>query len=593
MSITITAADGFGATKDLKVVIIPTQPKAFAAKEATLFMVTPETLPAEISDKLYDNLAITPDTMKVSNWNVDMASSDEEVIQAYDEDDNGRPRFNLLKRGIATMTATITVLDNQNIMIVNDPTAASTLTIYTKVLETTFNVEIHDGLSEFTFDNVRATVGEAIEVTLTPQPANVDYEADKISVTVTPSVNMPEGWTFATVAAKEGDNTGLKWIITPKSVGNGIITVNYTKDDAPTQMGSNAINVDQQLTVKDGWQWISLYQGNITGKDTMQIVFGQKLGEIRSADAVVYNDAKYGYFGALSQLDTLKTYKLRMKDLGEATAYTILDSNDISSYFENNNNTEMTGGPKGALSIKTIKGWNWIGNPYQYYQQLSDIFGNTQFTEGDQIKGKTSFATYTNGAWAGELKYLTPGEGYLFYVANDGKIDFTREFDLKQQTAAPAAPAMRAQAQSPWTIDDSRFADNMSMIAHVGGLTDASRLTLYAFVGNECRGRGIAVGDRQFITIHGERGERITFRVYDEVTDKYYEIEGSRAFAVVSGTMEAPVSLYAGDVTAIDSITADGEGIANAPVYNLKGQRVANVQTKKGIYVQGGKKVVR
>ena len=146
----------------------------------------------------------------------------------------------------------------------------------------------------------------------------------------------------------------------------------------------------------------------------------------------------------------------------------------------------------------------------------------------------------------------------------------------------------RAQQQSPWTIDDSRFADNMSMIAHVGGLADDTRLTLYAFVGNECRGRGVAVGDRQFITIHGEQGERITFRAYDETTGQYYDIQGSRAFAVVSGTMEAPVALYAGEVTSIDAI--GNTDVRNSAIYDLQGRRVN--APKKGIYVQGGKKVV-
>jgi hypothetical protein len=500
--------------------------------------------------------------------------------------------FNLLNSGEATMTVTLSVLDNLNI-VVNEATPGSlypTVTINRKELSTKFKVEIHNGLSEFTLDNVRTTVGESIEVTLTPQPEGVEYEAGKISVTVTPTANMPQGWTFATVTAKDGDNTGLKWIVTPKSVGNGIITVSYTKEEGPVVMGSNAINVDQKLTVKDGWQWISLYQGRVADKDTMQVMFGQKLGEIRSADAVVYNDAKYGYFGALSQLEPLKTYKLRMKDLGDATSYTIVESTDVSSYFQNNDNKEMTGGPKGALSIVTQKGWNWIGNPYQYYQNIADIFGNTVFTEGDIIKGKTAFATYTNGQWTGELQYLAPGEGYLFFVANAGQIDFVREFDLKQATAAPAAPAMnRAQEQSPWSIDDSRFADNMSMIAHVGGLSDASRLTLYAFVGNECRGRGIAVGDRQFITIHGDRGERITFCVHDEVTGQYYQINGSRAFAVVSGTMEAPVALYAGEATSIEAV--ENMAALDGNIYDLQGRRVET--PRKGIYVQGGKKLIK
>ena len=593
-NIALRPNDGFRNNNPqlVKVIIIPTQPKEIVAKETTIFMVTPDVLPQDISAQLYGNLALTPDTMKVSDYTFDMTSDNESVVAELGEDGKGQPMFSLLGSGQVTMTVTLSVLDNLNIKV-NEPDPTSeypTVTIFRKELSTKFNVQINDGLSEFTFDPIRTTVGESIEITLTPQPANVEYEPGNITVTITPSTNMPQGWTFASVTAKEGDKTGLKWIITPKSVGNGTITVNYLKNQVPTAMGNSTINVDQQFTLKDGWQWISLFQGHIADKDTMLIMFGQKLGEIRSENAVVYNDAKYGYFGALSSLEPLKTYKLRMKDLGNPTAYTLDEAEPISSYFLNNDNVEMTGGPKAPLSIVTQKGWNWIGNPYQYNQYLTDIFGNTVFTEGDIIKGKTSFATFTNGQWAGELQSLTPGEGYLFYVANAGQIDFVREFDLKQQTAAAGAPALnRAQQASPWTIDDSPFADNMSMIAHVGGLADASRLTLYAFVGNECRGRGVAVGDRQFITIHGERGERITFCVYDEVSDQYYQINGSRAFAVVSGTMEAPVALYAGEATSIEAV--ENMAALDGNIYDLQGRRV--VTPRKGIYVQGGKKLIK
>ena len=583
--------DGFrsGNPELVTVVIIPTQPKAIGAKEATLFMVTPDNPPVDISTELYGNLTITPETMKISDYPVIMNSNNIEVIEEYGEDNQGRTLFRLKKSGEATMTANLTVLDNLKAQVNESMTAAPTVIIPTTQLETSFKVEIHDGLSEFTLDNISTTAGGTVEITLTPQPAGVEYDPEKISLTVTPAVDMPKGWTFADVAPVEGDKTGLRWTITTKSVGDATITVNYVKNDAPTQMGQGMLNVAQLLTVKDGWQWISICQGGMDDKDAIEMVFGQNLKEIRSSEALIYNDVKYGYFGQLNQIETLKTYKLCMKDLGDACGYWIVDSNPVSKYFANNNNMSPTGGSTGALSIQTRKGWNWIGNPYQYTQKLTDIFGNTIFSEGDIIKGKTAFATYTNGSWAGELQALTPGEGYLFYVANAGQIDFVREFSLSQQSAA-AAPAMnRAQQQSPWTIDDSRFADNMSMIAHVGGLADDTRLTLYAFVGNECRGRGVAVGDRQFITIHGEQGERITFRAYDETTGQYYDIQGSRAFAVVSGTMEAPVALYAGEVTSIDAI--GNTDIRSSAIYDLQGRRVN--APKKGIYVQGGKKVVR
>ena len=142
---------------------------------------------------------------------------------------------------------------------------------------------------------------------------------------------------------------------------------------------------------------------------------------------------------------------------------------------------------------------------------------------------------------------------------------------------------------APWAVAPSRFSDNMAMIAYVGGLADASQVTLYAFANGECRGRSVVVGDRHFITIHGEQGERFTFCAYNAADDKFYEIRGSRAFAAVSGTMTAPVPLYAGEATSVEAI--ESNLTHDAAVYDLQGRRVSHQQ--KGIYIQNGKKHIR
>lgn len=601
--LTISANDQFGASKLVQVLVIPKQPTAIVAKQPTLSLVTPEAMPVDITAELYGNLKLTPDTMDISNFDVFMnvvraeepGEMYEEVIVMNGEDEKGRPTFLLVNSGKAIMDVNLLVMDNLNVERDNYE-GRPIIRIENTVLYTKFDVVITEGLSHFLVESIRTTAGETVELTLTPQPENVEYNANMISVTITPSVPLPQGWTFAEVKAKEGDATGLKWVVTTKSVGNGTVNVLYGKDNGSEPMGEGAINVDQQLQLNDGWQWISLYQGQVLGKDTLRMLFDNKLGEIRSDAAVLYNDAQFGYFGALTMLDTLKTYKLRMQGLEAATPFVVLEAADVSTYFLNNNNLAPTGGPVSALSIKTRKGWNWIGNPYQYYQKLSDIFGNTVFSENDEIRGKTAFAKYENGEWKGELKYLTPGEGYLINVANTRQIDFVPEFSLTQQTEVPAGARVQTDAPNPWTINHSRFIDNMSMIAHIGGMPDASRLTLYAFAGGECRGRGVSVGDRQFITIHGERGERFTFCVYDGLTHQFYDVDGSRAFVSGIGTCAAPVPLYVSGITSVEAI--ENKAAMSSEVYDLQGRRVAsgnaaNGKLRKGIYVQRGRKVVK
>lgn len=583
--ITLTANDGFMASETLKVVIIPKQPKQFD-KTKTIHMLTPELLPADITNELFGNLHLLPTETDIDYFRkqIILQSSDESIISQSDGN------YLLNASGTVTMTASIIVTD-VNAVEIDNVYPDQIVYIGMKEYQVQFDVIIDQGLTEFAADPVRTTLGQEVELTLTPQPEGVAYEPDKITVTIEPTLEMPSNWTFATLTKKTGDDTGLKWTINANSVGNANINIYYQKGADQVLMGTVSMNVDQQLSLSNGWQWISLYQGQILGKDSMNMYFGKNLSEIRSSNSNVYNDPVYGYFGGINYLDTLHTYKIRMKDLDAETSYEILESEAVSTYFLNNTTSSPTAGPTGPLSIQTRKGWNWIGNPYQYYQKLTDIFGNTQFSEGDEIRGKESFAQYTNGAWAGALTYLTPGQGYLFYVANAGQIDFVREFNLSQQPTMPAA-ARSMNNNSPWVIaDHSRFADNMSMIAHVGGLDDVANITLYAFRGNECRGRGVAVGDRQFITVHGEKGERYTFLAVNNLTGEIYELSGSRAFAANSGTYAAPVPLYADETTTIEAI--QNEDALSNEIYDLQGRRMDKSQLKKGIYVQKGKKVIK
>ena len=589
--ITITANDGFGASAVVNVVIIQKQPTSIDPVTNTLYITNPDE-PLDITDQLYGNLVLTPNDLNIADFTLNMSPSDESVITTEYPPVGGAPAYMLQHQSgevSVTMNVTMSVLDKDNYYSEVDFSSGDIrVNISQKRLMTTFIVDVREGLSEFTFNPVIAISGEEVELTLVPQPAGVDYDGSKISVEVTPSVEMPNGWTFATIAPKTGDATGLNWVINTKSVGNGTITVNYEKDGAPVQMGRGSIKVQQRLDLSEGWQWISLYQGCVYGTDSMRTYYGAaNLGEIRGDNSTIYNDDSYGYFGALTTLEMVKTYKVRMK---AATYFNIEDTELNSTYFANNvTGNDPTGAPlPSTYTVAAAKGWNWIGNPYQYSRKLSDIFGDTQFSEGDIIKGKENFATYTNGAWGG-METLEPGQGYMFSLANAGNIEFTREFALEQPTEAPAMA--RANSTSPWTIDHRRFADNMSMIAYVGGFDDNSHIILYAFCGNECRGRGVAVDDRQFITIHGERGERFTFRAYDELTGQYYDVIGSRAFTTVSGSYANPVPLYAGNTTSIEAI--NGKAVANDDVYDLQGRRMGNGNLKKGIYVQQGKKVVK
>jgi hypothetical protein len=433
-----------------------------------------------------------------------------------------------------------------------------------------FRVNVSNGLQFFSFDDVQMTTEETATLTLEPNPAECEYDPSLISVEVlgNPDFDMPAEW--KTIELTRMGKNSLQFNVKAYSLGAFSVRVLYNGEEK----GEGTVAVNQRLHLKDGWQWIAL-QGQIEGN--FEEVFGNQIAEARSETEMMINDSKLGYWGNLQYfMNEYETYKVKM-NLGtdERTA-------DINAYSYLD---RMASGSESEVHA----GWNWIGNPYQYYQNVNDIFAGGEFVEGDVVKTKTQFASFDGQQWQPAIT-VEPGQGMILYKKTEGVLSFASEFGLAQNTAKPAT----ARSASPdlWKIDDSRFDDNMAMVAYVGALPDASQVTLWAFVGDECRGRSVTVGDRQFITIHGQQGERITFKVYDQTTGQLRQIVGSRLFTAMSGTVKEPVALYAGPV--ITGIEAPSSSVAlptqQTETYDLQGRRVSNAT--KGLYIQNGRKVV-
>ena len=598
--ITVRAQDGSNATASIVVYVIDKQPTALEVVKPTIYLTMPEKQvdleqgvypeEADCTASLEGNLKLIPEGIDLHTLRYDLAPQNRDVIiMGGDEDEHGNMKYYVVGSGDCTVDVTVYALDNMKAYRED-----GYIMIPDIELKVSFKVTVQKGLGSFTFADVKMTRDNTYELTLKATPENAQFDASLIEVQIDPTIELPQGWKF--VEAKADDNDKLKYTLTAQSVGNGTITIYYNKEEK----GEGNIYVGQNLLMNDGWQWISLYTGSIDGINGMKTAFGDNLDEVRSQSEVLINDTKVGYFGDPITLGAMQTYKLKMKDLTQAGAtagtgsYELYDANN--GYALRSITQEATGAEAGPISVDTRNGWNWIGNPYQYYQKINDIFGETQFEEGDYIKGKEKFTKYENGQWVGTLDYLTPGEGYIFKVNGATRsINFNREFSLSQNITAPAAGA-RQVSVSPefWKFNHHDFADNMAMIAYVNAVTDPSRCTLWAFVDGECRGRGEAIGDRQFITVHGKQGEKVTFRVYDEVTHLLLDVYGSRTLEYTSGSYKAPVSLYAGTVSDINGV--DAVRTTSSSVYDLQGRRAD--KASKGIFMvvdqkADGQRVVR
>ena len=567
-SLTVTAQDGYGASSQVYVTVLPTTPKSLSAKQATIYLTNDPSNPnADCTEQILGNIAITPDGLNIFDYTPEFESDDEEIIAVnYDDDDN--VSFSIAGNGETTMYVSIFVDDYANMDATGTPDQIE--------LSTSFKIVVKNGLSGFACERVEMTKDETYTFSITPQPEGSDYDASKISIEISPSsrVSFPDSWTFVQSTLVPGSK-GLKYELDAKSVGSGNIDIRYDGK----YMGGCSIDVGQRLKLHDGWQWIALYEGYVSSIDEMEDIFGDNFSDLRSQDAILINDASLGYFGDLNNLESFQTYKLKLNDLDDDVIEHDLFGNtylyiaDISS----------------GRNVSTRKGWNWIGNPYQYYQKLTDVLTSSTFTKNDWVKTKTASATYNGTTWTGSLTQLTPGEGLLLYRQKEGSINFASEFTLTQNHSSEASPRKVKYGPQPWTFDHSRFEDNMAMVAKVCNVEVPGEVTVWAFVGDECRGCGESVGDLQFIMVNGVAGEKVKFRLYDNMTGTFHDVLGTFTLSAIAGSIDSPVPLFEGQVTSIDDIQCQSVG-QDANTYDISGRKVSTPQ--KGIYIKDGKKIV-
>jgi hypothetical protein len=99
------------------------------------------------------------------------------------------------------------------------------------------------------------------------------------------------------------------------------------------------------------------------------------------------------------------------------------------------------------------------------------------------------------------------------------------------------------------------------MMAVVGQLNidNADDYTIGAFVGDECRGAGKIIDGLVLVSLAGEAGEEVTFRIHNEWTGEFFELKNVLGFTDIAGSLKNPVMLdVPEEVTAIESVSTSG-----------------------------------
>ncbi len=444
---------------------------------------------------------------------------------------------------------------------------ATTAGTYTWEVISDQNPEVKTNITVKVIVPVSFVLPDMIDLTLlTPGQGSItevtgDYDASLV--------------TFNTNGEVEVSISDKTITLTGKKLGDGEFEVFYEGES----MGMVPFNVNAEMQLQSGWNWISNYTDSevalqtATGYIPSLFTGTSKILEARSQEDLLFNlDGEV--FGDITSFEPGKMYKVKTNN-----AMTIIPNG--SAPFDGN------------VTI-SYKGYTWFGYPVIGDHTLGYFNTNNLLSaanNGDVIIGKSGFASYDGSKWISSSDFkLETGKGYIYYTEQAGQktLDFGDNYVSEPSTTS--AKSVFGNKANVWKYDAQQFSDNMAIIATLEGLEADGRYSVGAFVGDECRGKGEFVeGNLMFINVAGKAGEQVSFRLYDSETGEYTQIPETLSHRTLAGTLAKPIVLSPEmQATGIHEIKA---AASNAPAYNLNGQRVnANA---KGIIIINGVKAAR
>ena len=311
---------------------------------------------------------------------------------------------------------------------------------------------------------------------------------------------------------------------------------------------------EQNITLMRGWNWIASYLADpISASD-----IASKSSQIISSSEEIEN------------LLPAQTYKVK--------ASTSFISKSKGRLFE-----------ASTTPVGINAGWNWLGYPLRENQELASAISNA--SEGDYIVGQTGFAQFYAGTWEGTLRQLITNQGYLYKSVKQNNLEFAE---------ATTPSQLSDEEQQDMEVDIRKYPSTMNII---GKLTrkDAdmtgSDYRLYVMVGNECRGISQLIDGKYYLTIYGEKDEKLSMVIENQQTQESILVQDALTFKEdVLGSRTSPYDFNIDIMTGIENILADGKELR---IYSIDGYLIdahATVKTLKklvkGVYIINGKKYV-
>lgn len=435
-----------------------------------------------------------------------------------------------------------------------------------------FNLNIHPALGAIIANGFVMGLDDEATIKIETEPAGILLDESKLKWDI-PMVGSNSQTPIIILGERiAGTN---EWKFEPQALNKDkAITVTYDKDYIDTLK----IQILQHVELAEGWNWMSLYSDQLY-EDQIKTYFSNAQ-EIRSQHELLYNDPGYGFFGSLANINCGSTYKVNVKEGQSVDFY----APEIQYY---------TGDAADAKAEYIMSGWQWKSFPYCFRHYVAEVLGKASLPNGSRIISKDGFTECYEGKWAGTLETIVPGEGYLIYNSAEDYLKITWPAESKLTKVERSKAAKRAPSYSPFSYNKTRFADNMTIIAKSDEYLDGERYSVGAYVDGECRGAGRIIDGKMYITVHGEQGDKVAFKLYDKFSGQYIDMNETVGFTPICGSSDRPMSLNApGIFTGVEEIMADDD-FENAEVFTLSGQRVASENIAPGIYIVRGKTSTR
>jgi len=344
------------------------------------------------------------------------------------------------------------------------------------------------------------------------------------------------------------------------------------------------LGIDIEFPLFQGWNWMSL---NVYSDDmSLDSVFDSlddNAEYIKSQTGFSDYYSDFGWYGTLESIDNVSMYKLKM---------------------QNEDNVELYGM---ALDVsETVfdlaEGYNWIGYSPQVSYDINTSLTNIPDGDAVYIKSQTGFSDYYSGfGWYGTLEQMSPFTGYIINAENPTSFTYYDDNLLGRSNIS-----IENIINNTFDLNIHDYENNGSMTVALydnGKRINSNNYMLSAFNGEECVGytQGLIFpldGNMIFpLMVYGnEDNVDLTFKVYDQITGAYYDIDEKLAFTIdmrlgngnepvtMNLTTEDPGSYSVGTpypnpfnpVVNFD-VELNAEAHVQAKIYNISGQEITTI----------------